>query len=193
MGRGAWWATVHAVAEPDTTECARAYTHTHTHTHKHAIWILVFVIFLLQMEKEVSWEFNDLLKVSNLMERERLSHLWLFSHRMPHWKHAHPTHHTISCSPIQPALSCQATIQHSTAHVMPHQGMLCRTSKTPCHVLSHAIFLTESSISHPFLSFLMCLPRHITLHNFVLSIFFIFCGFLVLFLFIYIFLIFVEI
>ena len=35
MGRGAWRATAHAVAEPGTTECVRAYTHTHTHTHTH--------------------------------------------------------------------------------------------------------------------------------------------------------------
>ena len=36
--------------ELDTTE--------RVHVYKHAIW-LVFVIFLLQMEKEVSLEFND--------------------------------------------------------------------------------------------------------------------------------------
>ena len=36
MDRGAWRATVHRVAELDTTEAterARAHTHTHTHTH----------------------------------------------------------------------------------------------------------------------------------------------------------------
>ena len=30
--RGAWWATVHMVAESDSTE-ATSHTHTHTHTH----------------------------------------------------------------------------------------------------------------------------------------------------------------
>ena len=54
MGRGAWRATVHAVAEPGTTECVRTYTHTHTHTHTQACNLNIFVIFLLQMEKEVS-------------------------------------------------------------------------------------------------------------------------------------------
>ena len=29
--RGAWWATVHGVAESDTTECTRVHTHTYTH------------------------------------------------------------------------------------------------------------------------------------------------------------------
>ena len=33
MDRGAWWATVHEVAESDVTEWPSAHTHTHTHTH----------------------------------------------------------------------------------------------------------------------------------------------------------------
>ena len=117
----------------------RARVHTHTHTQ--ACNLNIFVIFLLQMEKEVSWEFNDLLKVSNLMEMERLSHLWLFSHRMPHWKHPHQTHHTISCSPIQPALSCQAAIQHSTAQHSTAQPMSCRTR--------HAVMYFKDTMSCP--------------------------------------------
>ena len=32
MGRGAWWATVHRVAESDTNE-ATSHIHTHIHTH----------------------------------------------------------------------------------------------------------------------------------------------------------------
>ena len=32
MDRGAWQATVHAVAESDTTECTHTHTHTQTHT-----------------------------------------------------------------------------------------------------------------------------------------------------------------
>ena len=39
MDRGAWRATVHRVAELDTTEAterARAHTHTHTHTHNYS-------------------------------------------------------------------------------------------------------------------------------------------------------------
>ena len=32
MDQGAWWATVHGVAESDTIE---QLTHTHTHTHTH--------------------------------------------------------------------------------------------------------------------------------------------------------------
>ena len=32
MDGGAWWATVHGVAESDMTE-ETAHTHTHTHTH----------------------------------------------------------------------------------------------------------------------------------------------------------------
>ena len=34
--RGAWWATVHGIAELDTTEQLSMHTHTHTHTHTHA-------------------------------------------------------------------------------------------------------------------------------------------------------------
>ena len=35
MDRGAWWATVHGVAELNITEhtCACAYSYTHMHTH----------------------------------------------------------------------------------------------------------------------------------------------------------------
>ena len=32
MERGAWWTTVHGVAELDMTEVTQ-HTHTHTHTH----------------------------------------------------------------------------------------------------------------------------------------------------------------
>jgi len=36
MNRGAWQATVHRVAESDTTEATqRAHTRTHTHAHTH--------------------------------------------------------------------------------------------------------------------------------------------------------------
>ena len=31
MERGAWWATVHGVAETDMTECVCARAHTHAH------------------------------------------------------------------------------------------------------------------------------------------------------------------
>ena len=34
MGRGAWKATVHGVAESDTAEL-NTHTHTHAHTHTH--------------------------------------------------------------------------------------------------------------------------------------------------------------
>ena len=33
MDRGAWWTTVHGVAELNTTEQLSTHTHTHTHTH----------------------------------------------------------------------------------------------------------------------------------------------------------------
>ena len=36
MERGAWWATVHGVAELDMTEVTQ-HTHTHTHTHTHLV------------------------------------------------------------------------------------------------------------------------------------------------------------
>ena len=38
VARGAWLATVHGIAESDTTELkqARMHTHTHTHTHTHS-------------------------------------------------------------------------------------------------------------------------------------------------------------
>ena len=48
MDRGAWWATVHGVAELAMTECIHTHTHTHiqtdrqtdrhTHTHRHRAW-----------------------------------------------------------------------------------------------------------------------------------------------------------
>ena len=36
MERGAWWATVHRVAESDMT-VSLTNTHTHTHTHTHIL------------------------------------------------------------------------------------------------------------------------------------------------------------
>ena len=48
MDRGAWWATVHGVAELDMTEHTHSHTHTHTHTHtldEHLQAAYVFVKF----------------------------------------------------------------------------------------------------------------------------------------------------
>ena len=42
MERGTWRATVHGVAESDTTEHAHARTHTHTHIHKDTSSIFAF-------------------------------------------------------------------------------------------------------------------------------------------------------
>ena len=44
MGRGAWPATVHGVAESDATE---QLTHTHTHTHTH-------IFFLISKAQEIN-------------------------------------------------------------------------------------------------------------------------------------------
>ena len=44
MDRGAWWATVHGVAESARTNrlhtCVRTHTHTHTRAHKHKTMLI---------------------------------------------------------------------------------------------------------------------------------------------------------
>ena len=47
MDRGAWWVTVHGVAESDMTEHTHTHTHTHTTQHKHCVGQTVAVIRLL--------------------------------------------------------------------------------------------------------------------------------------------------
>ena len=46
MDRGAWWVTVHGVAESDMTEHTHTHTHTHTKRNINTVWgrLLLFVM-----------------------------------------------------------------------------------------------------------------------------------------------------
>ena len=49
VDRGAWWATVHRVAESDTTD------HVHTHTHTHTKDFRYYPPSTLQLSDHLTW------------------------------------------------------------------------------------------------------------------------------------------
>ena len=64
MDSGAWWATVHRVAESDMTEATEHTTHTHTHTHvahtngnthylSFYVWMILFSIMSSRLIHEM--------------------------------------------------------------------------------------------------------------------------------------------
>ena len=79
------------------------------------------------------------------------------------------TQQTTACPSAPYWMLCHVRAQHSTAHTIHTTPQHAVTYFIPCHATWHVIFLTELSLSHPPLSFLMCLPKCITLHNIVLD------------------------
>lgn len=74
--------------------------------------------------------------------------------------------------PTCPVVSCVRAPQLTTAQYMaPHHTTACHSMihTTPCHMTCRVTFLTESSLSHPHVSFLTYLPKHITLRGIVLD------------------------
>ena len=51
MDRGAWQATVHAVAESDMTEHVYTKTHTHTHTHSLSLSLSLYIYIYIYMPR----------------------------------------------------------------------------------------------------------------------------------------------